>query len=501
MTGARPRLICLSLSITRVRAMQGTGTLPLVADLDGALMRTALLGEAATYFATRRLLGGFSLATWSLRSRGTLAARLGNECELDAACLPYRQSVVDWLHLQKEQGRRLVLATAFPGAIVDGVWSHLGLFDEVLKPRAGIGATAESKRGMLVGRYGEQGFDYVGGSRADLPVYGAAARVYLVGAAASVEAKVRSSGKLAEVVERRSGPPLQAVGRALRPHQWVKNLLVLVPLLFAHRYTDRASVAHALLALVVFCLLASSAYVLNDLLDLQHDRRAPYKRDRPLASGSVGLLTGWMIWPLLLILAFVIGGFLLPGRFLAAMGAYLVLTFAYSFRLKQIAVVDVLALASLYTLRIVAGAEAIDVHASFWLLAFSVFLFLSLAFVKRFSGLKAARESGNGAMVAGRDYVEADLDIVSSLGVAAGYIAVLVLALYINDSHTAELYRSPLIIWLTCPILLYWITRVWLLAHRGVITEDPIVFALRDRASWVVAVLLVLLFILARVVP
>jgi 4-hydroxybenzoate polyprenyltransferase len=203
-----------------------------------------------------------------------------------------------------------------------------------------------------------------------------------------------------------------------------------------------------------------------------------------------------------LIAAFVLAAFFLPGLFVAALASYLVLTLAYSLRLKQTAIIDVLALAALYTLRIVAGAEAMRVQASFWLLAFSVFFFLSLAFVKRYSWLKAARESRSaGVEVAGRGYVDGDLEIVSSLGAAAGYIAVLLLALYINDSRTAQLYRSPQIMWMACPVLLFWITRVWLLAHRGEVDEDPIVFALRDRASWIVAALLLVLFVLARLVP
>jgi 4-hydroxybenzoate polyprenyltransferase len=481
--------------------MQEIASPPLVVDLDGALLRTDLLQEVATSFATRHPLRSLRLAGWSLRGKTSLTARLGGECELDAACLPYRESLVAWLGRQREQGRRLVLATAFHRSLAERVQAQLGLFDEIMAAGSDTGVSPASRRDLLVERFGERGFDYVGREAADAPVFSVAAQGFQVGSSSGL-AKVRSADGALEVLDGGPDASLRGAIRMMRPHQWIKNALVLLPLIFAHRYTDLASVAHVLLALVAFCLLASAAYILNDLIDLAHDRQDSTKRARPLASGEVGLLTGWVLWPLLLIAAFVLAAFFLPGLFVAALASYLVLTLAYSLRLKQTAIIDVLALAALYTLRIVAGAEAMRVQASFWLLAFSVFFFLSLAFVKRYSWLKAARESRSaGVEVAGRGYVDGDLEIVSSLGAAAGYIAVLLLALYINDSRTAQLYRSPQIMWMACPVLLFWITRVWLLAHRGEVDEDPIVFALRDRASWIVAALLLVLFVLARLVP
>jgi 4-hydroxybenzoate polyprenyltransferase len=476
-------------------------TVPLVVDLDGTLLRTDLLIETASQFMIRHPLRAYQLGTWWMGGRCALKARLAENCEIDAAGLPYRETVVRWLRDQTQIGRRLVLATASHRLLADAVQSHLGLFDEVLATDGDVNLKSQRKRDMLVARYGERGFDYLGNAAADLPIWQVARRAYVVNASTVVERKARSFGNLGEVIEGRSSSVLAPLFRAMRPHQWIKNLLVLVPLLFAHRYADLSSVVHAVLALVVFCLLASSAYVLNDLVDVAHDRRDPKKKDRPFASGDLSLIVGWVAWPALLVVAFILGGLFLPGLLLAAMGAYFVLTLVYSLRLKQVVIIDVLTLATLYTLRIVAGAAAIRVQLSFWLLAFSVFFFLSLAFIKRFAGLKATRDAGDHGGLLGRGYVQGDLEIVSSLGVAAGYIAVLVLALYVNDSRTAELYRTPRIIWLACPVLLYWITRVWVIAHRGAMSDDPIVFAIRDRASWAVAAILLALFVLARVMP
>ena len=253
-------------------------------------------------------------------------------------------------------------------------------------------------------------------------------------------------------------------------------------------------------AFICFSLTASAAYLFNDLADVADDRRHPQKRRRPIAAGNLSLSQGWLVWPTLLILAFTIAHYFLPATFLASLAVYFVLTIAYSIYLKHIAVVDVLTLASLYTLRVVAGAQAISAQLSFWLLAFSIFIFLSLAFMKRFSELKAACSTGSQEWIRGRGYIREDLELVSAFGTGAGYMAALVMALYIQDSHTVELYRTPEFIWLACPLLLFWICRAWFVAYRGQMHEDPILFTLHDRVSWLVCVCLIVVFGLARVV-
>jgi 4-hydroxybenzoate polyprenyltransferase/phosphoserine phosphatase len=472
----------------------------LVVDLDGTLIKTDLLHETANQFVTRRPFQGFRLALWLTSGKCVLKTRLAEASGIDAESLPYNEPVVDWLRGQKRQGRRLVLATASHRRLAEAVARHLGFFDEVLATDGETNLKSRRKRDLLVQRYGERGFDYVGNDAADLPVWQSAERAYLVSSSPRLISTVRSQGNLVQIFDDGRAPRLKSVVGALRPHQWLKNLLILVPLFAAHRYGDQKSLIDGLLAFVLFSITASSVYLFNDLVDVADDRHHPRKRRRPFAAGDLALPQGWLAWPALLVAALALAAALLPPAFLASLGAYFVLTLAYSLRLKQIAVVDVLTLAGLYTLRIVAGAAAVSVPLSFWLLTFSIFIFLSLALMKRFSELKSTRNTGGQKGIRGRGYVHDDLEIVSSLGTGAGYIAVLVLALYIQDSHTTELYPTPKFIWMACPLLLFWISRAWLIAHRGQMHDDPVVFALKDRVSWMVGVWLIAVFGLARAV-
>ena len=472
--------------------------LPIVVDLDGTLIRSDLLIETASRFITSRPLQAHRLLGWLGQGRAPLKAELARAAGIDAAGLPYNQALLDWLAAQKAAGRRLVLATASHHSLAEQVASHLGLFDEVMGSDAQTNLKAARKRDRLVQRFGERGFDYVGNDWADLPVWQSAAQAHMVGGSARLRQAVQALGKLGQQFEDGRPGMASATAKAMRPHQWLKNLLILVPLFAAHRYGDMASLLAAALAFVVFSLTASSVYLLNDIVDVGDDRHHKRKRKRPFAAGHLGLLQGWIIWPGLLVLAFGMSALTLPRAFTGVLACYLVLTVAYSLRLKQSALVDVMLLAVLYTIRIVAGAAAIGVPLAFWLLTFSMFLFLSLAFIKRFSELKSAHGSGQQGTLRGRGYYPEDFAMVASLGAAAGQIAVLVLALYIQDSHTAELYRQPKLIWLACPLLLYWISRAWLIAHRGWMHDDPIVFALKDRISWIVGAGFVAVFALAR---
>jgi 4-hydroxybenzoate polyprenyltransferase len=279
-----------------------------------------------------------------------------------------------------------------------------------------------------------------------------------------------------------------AVFHAVRPHQWVKNLLVFVPILLDHRLFEQDVVSRGLIAFVAFCLAASGGYVLNDLVDLEADRHHPAKRDRPFASSTLPVAVGIALAPLLLVSSIGIGATLLPREFLVLLLLYIVMTTAYSSYLKRIAVLDVLLLAGLYTLRVLAGVAASGVRFSTWLLAFAMFLFLSLAFLKRHAELLAlAPDQPVG--VRRRGYLTGDVQWLGTMGSASGYLAVLVLALYLNSDEVVKLYRKPTVLFLVCPLLLFWTGRMWLMAHRGQIHEDPIVASARDPASYIVAAL------------
>jgi 4-hydroxybenzoate polyprenyltransferase len=284
---------------------------------------------------------------------------------------------------------------------------------------------------------------------------------------------------------------------ALRLHQWLKNLLILVPLLVSHRLDTPGFLPRGIIAFLLFGLCASSAYLLNDLLDVASDRRHRTKSRRPLAAGLMSRRAAAIAVPILLLCSFAGAFAMLPWRFTGAMAAYFSITVMYSVWLKRLMIVDVVTLAMLYTLRIIAGTLLFQLVMTFWMLAFSMFIFLSLALVKRYGELLGAHKEGNSDRPGGRGYYPGDLSMIAALGAASGYLSVMVLALYIQDPNTAALYREPRIIWLACPILLYWISRVWVLTHRGDMNDDPVVFAIRDRASLLVGALFGLVFWLA----
>ena len=473
---------------------------PLVVDLDGTLIKTDLLYESASNFIGEYPLRFFQMLGWLKKGKSYLKARCVEAGIVDVTLLPYNSNLVSWLHQQKALGRVIVLATASHRILADAVAEHLGFFDEVMATEGEINLKSKTKRDVLVGRFGERGFDYIGNDHADFPVWSSADTSYLVSSSSTFTNKVDSMSNLGEVFPDERPPLMQSLFKALRPHQWIKNLLIVVPLLAAHRLGNLSGDIDTLIAFIVFCLTASSVYVLNDLLDVADDRSHHYKRKRPFAAGHLSLLLGWFFWPSLLIVALFIACLALPGTFIMVLITYFVLTLAYSLWLKQSTILDVLTLACLYTLRLFAGAAAAGVFLSFWLLTFSMFFFLSLAFIKRFSEIQAARQADLDGQIRGRGYVHQDLEVVSSMGIGAGYLSILVLALYIQDFHTAVLYHSPMIIWLACPILLYWISRAWLLAHRGEMHDDPTVFAIKDPTSWVVSACFLSVFLLAKVV-
>lgn len=474
---------------------RGTASeVPLVVDLDGTLIRTDLLVEGALALVRRRPLAIFAMAGWLLRGgKARLKAEVAARATVDPTTLPYQAGLLADLRARRDAGQRLVLATAADRAAAEPVARHLGLFDEILASDGATNLDGEAKRRRLVERFGEKGFDYAGNDGVDLAVWRSARAAVLVNPTPAAA----GAGRIVEVAARFEDRPDGPSGhlRALRPQQWLKNLLVFVPLVISHSFADPGDVLAATLAFVAFCLAASAVYVLNDLLDLPDDRRHPRKRLRAFASGEVPALHGILMVPALLAAAVALALAVSPA-FLAALALYLAATTLYSFALKRIVLVDVFTLAGLYTLRVIAGSAAIGLWPTFWILAFSMFIFLSLALLKRYTELLGVRELG--AMAApGRGYVTGDLGLLSALGAAAGFLAVLVLALYINSPAVLPLYARPEVLWLLCPLLLYWVSRAWLVAHRGDMHDDPVVFAVRDRVSRAVAAAMALVILLA----
>ena len=467
--------------------------LPLIVDLDGTLLNTDMLHESALVMMRDHPSDVWRLPGWLARGKAALKRGISERFRFDPALLPYNEPFVAWLRGERQAGRTLALCTASDAAIARPIAAHLGLFDDVIASDGVRNLSGEAKASALEARYGSKGYDYAGNSRKDLPVWGSARRAVVVNGSASLAA---AAGERCDVERTFPAPGMSLTiwRRLLRSHQWMKNLLLFVPLLAAQQLTDAASWRSVVLAFVAFSLCASSVYIANDLLDLESDRRHPRKRQRPFASGRVPIVTGVMLAPLLVLASFAIAT-LVDGAFLPWLVAYFVVTCAYSWSLKRMVVVDCLTLAMLYTLRVVAGAAAAVMPLSFWLLAFSVFLFLSLAFVKRYAELEIQVLDAK-VKVHGRGYYTTDAPLVQALGVASGYAAVLVLALYLNSDTVVRLYRFPEAVWGTVPLMVFWISWMWMQAHRGNMNDDPLVFAVRDRASLVTGALFVLVLVI-----
>ncbi|WP_428383341.1 UbiA family prenyltransferase [Nevskia ramosa] len=453
--------------------------LPLCVDLDGTLTPVDTLHEALLDLAKRSPGALLQLPGWMNLGKAAFKREVAARSELDVATLPWRQDLLDWLREQRDGGCRLVLATAAHHSIADAVAAHLGIFDEVIATGDGDNLHGDGKRRALVARFGERGYDYVGNEAADLAVWGSARNAIVVGNA-RLAARAFAIAEAGPVFAPEVSSPKTWI-KAMRLYQWVKNLLVFVPAVLAHRIGEPAVLFDSLLAFLAFGLAASSVYLVNDLLDLAADRQHRRKCLRPFASGRLSAKRGVIAASLLLLFAVAIALWTGP-VFAGVLALYFGFTLAYSLWLKRATTIDVMTLAGLYTLRIIAGGAATEVSVTFWLLAFSMFLFLSLAMAKRYTELFEVAKAG-AASAAGRGYQASDLPALLSLGISAGYAAVVIMALYVNSVESLARYGDSHALWLTCPLMLYWISRVWMLSARGRMTDDPIVFALTDRIS------------------
>lgn len=456
-------------------------SIPLCVDMDGTLLATDTLYEGYLLLLKQNPLFALLLPIYLLFGKARLKAEIAKRVELDVAYLPLNKSFVEHLHELKASGRRLVLATAANRRFAEAVALHLGLFDEIVASDDERNLSGPAKAEALVRLYGEKGFDYAGNSKSDLSVWRHARRAVVVGPGSGSSLKAVEG--VSEVVGQFPSPAggvLEFIG-ASRPHQWSKNLLLFLPIIAAHRIEAGGVWMQAAVGFVAFSTLASSLYILNDLVDLSADRRHPEKRTRPFASARLPISFGLAVFPFMAGGAFLIG-YGLSINFLGALVTYSAASILYSFAIKNIVILDIILLALLYVLRLFAGGVATDTVISFWLLAFSMFLFFSLATIKRYAELLSLRGEGR-VSVSGRGYRAGDVEIVGMLGVSSGLISVLVLALYINSEAIVRIYSHPQLIWLLCPLMLYWVGHMWLTTQRGEMHHDPVVFTLLDRKS------------------
>jgi 4-hydroxybenzoate polyprenyltransferase/phosphoserine phosphatase len=469
-------------------------TVPLCVDLDGTVIKTDLLWESMVQLLRRNPFYLFAVLAWWTRGRAFLKAQIARRARVEMSSLPCHEPFLEFLRTQRQRGRRVILVTASDAELAKAFGKRLALFDEIMASNGKENLRGSTKAARLVERFGKAGFDYAGNSSVDIPVWREARHSLVVNASASVEARARQLGNV-DLVFPSPRPGWRGWLALIRPHQWVKNLILFVPLVTSHKIGHWDLLANATFAFCAFCFGASAIYVLNDLLDVESDRHHATKSQRPFASGALPLQAGLALFPVLAVVGLLLS-LLLPAGFVAVLLGYLVAATFYSSHFKQAPLLDVFVLAGLYTLRLVAGHEATGVAYSVWLLAFSMFIFLSLALVKRFIELNTAREQGR-LNIKGRGYQPDDLALVSSLGATSGYISALVLALYVNSADVRELYHHPALLLLICPLMLFWISRVWLVAHRGQMHEDPIAFALCDRVSYLVGFLILVVVYLA----
>jgi len=427
-----------------------------------------------------------------MRGRARLKFEVAQRAPLDPSRLPYNSELLRFLQDERRAGRRIFLTTGADGGLAQRVASHLNIFEGVLASDKAINLTRNKKLARLKGQLGE--FDYIGNSRADLPMLSQARVPMLANPTAGLRIAVRSRSVPVACSFNDRRPPFRTAIKAIRVHQWAKNALLFVPLLMSHKLT-RSSVGAAIAAFFCFSFMASVTYLINDMLDIENDRRHPSKRLRPFASGDLPVGRG---------IALVIGLAaasialmpMLPRSFDLWLGAYILSAASYSFFLKPFAILDVILLSSLYTLRLLAGGAATGTEISPWLAGFSTFLFLSLAMVKRFNELENLRAQG-AIRAYGRGYLTSDLEQIRSFGTSAATAAVVVFMLYIARPDVTPLYRHPMRLWLIVPLLIYWIYRVWLIASRGELDDDPVVFAMRDKVSLAVGALVVVVALLA----
>ncbi len=465
---------------------------PLCVDLDGTLIRTDTLLEMLIPAVLDDPAIILRLPLWLAEGRAVFKRRLASRVTLDPAFLPYNEVLRTFLDEQKAAGRRLILVTAADSQVAGAIAKHLGIFDEVIASDGACNLKGAAKALALTERFGEQGFEYAGDAAADFEVWDHAHKVFVVDASPALTRTAARRYANVEIITPRASW-LGPLARALRPHQWVKNFLVFVPLLAVGAVGDMAALTSTALAFLAFCLTASAIYLSNDLMDLASDRAHHRKRRRPFASGDLPLQFGLLLAPILLLAGLMVASF---AGVVWLVAAYAAASTLYSIKLKELPLIDVFVLAGLYTGRIVAGGVASGHLVSLWLLAFSCFIFLSLAFIKRVAELQAM--NGEDGRLGRRGYYRSDVVMLPIMGVAASFMSAIILALYVQDiSRTAE-YRQPLFLWATVPLLLFWQCRLWLSTTRGYMHDDPIVYAAKDRISWIVGACLAGAVCLAR---
>lgn len=465
----------------------------LFVDLDNTLTRSDLFLEPLLRLIKNKPMICFLFPFWLIHGRAYFKQQLSERIQIDVADIPFDEKVKKYLSQQRKIKRKVVLATASNQVFANQVADHLGLFDDVIASTPVLNTKGKNKLIAMKQYAGDQSFDYLGDSHADIHIWQQINRAIVVSPQIGVLQRLKKRNIPTELIH--PAPTAGIYLKAMRPWQWSKNTLIFVPLILAKQLFVPASLTACIIAFISFCLVASAGYLVNDLLDLESDRKHPRKRNRPIAAGELAL---WNVVFLAatLMLTGLFSAWLLSSNLALLLLAYFVLVITYSLELKKIALIDVIAIAGFYATRIIASSLAMGIAMSFWLLAFSIFMFFSLALLKRCTEILTASPDVN-TLIPGRGYYRDDEPMLSIMGISSGYLSVVVIALYINSTEVVTLYQSPQSLWLVCPLMLYWISHMWLKVRRNEMDDDPLVFALKDKSSLMTGFLLAVVMLMA----
>jgi len=464
--------------------------IPLCVDLDDSFLKTDTLLESILITLKLKPFFLFLLPFWLIKGRAYLKSKISEIAMPNFNTLPINKEVENYIIQQKELNRKIILTTATNENIAKNIVSQTNLFDDFYASSDRHNLRALNKANFLTKQFGEYNFDYIGNSYDDLKVWKYSKNAIIINPSNKLLNKARKINNNITVINSEKATFYDFI-KQIRVHQWLKNILIFFPFLLAHQ-VNLQNFINSIFAFISFSFLASFVYITNDLFDLEADRQHPTKKNRPIASGRISISKAILSSFILLISGLIISLLLINKYFLAILLAYLIITTMYTFSLKRIAIIDIITLSILYTLRLIAGGISTDVEVSQWLLGFSLFFFLSLATMKRYTELLVIKDL-NKVNTSGRGYNIKDIPLIRTIGLASGYLSVLIFSLYLNSQKVISLYNHPKILWLITFSLLYWISRMWLISHRGEMNEDPIVYTAKDKVSYIIGLIIIIL--------
>lgn len=468
--------------------------IPLCVDLDGTFLLTDSLLESILGAIKLKPIVLLLIPFWLLKGRANLKSQITKFFIPNVETLPINDEVLKFITEQKLKNRKIILTTATNIKVAENIVNNYAVFDEFFASSNENNLRASNKANFLIEKFGEKQFDYIGNSFDDLKVWQFSNNAILVNPSKNLVKKVQRINQNIVSISLNKTTFYDYI-QQIRIHQWLKNILIFLPFLLAHKI-NLQNLINSTLAFIAFSFIASFVYIINDLFDLESDRRHPTKKYRPLACGKISISKAFFISLILFIAGSVISIKFLNIYFISTLAIYLFITTIYTFYVKRIVILDIITLSLLYTIRLIAGGVSTYIEVSEWLLGFSLFFFLSLATMKRYTELLIINEQ-NKTKTSGRGYSIKDISLIRTIGLSTGYLSVLIFSLYLNSFKVISLYKNPKILWLITLSLLYWISRLWLISHRGEMNDDPIIFIAKDKISYFIGIIIIILMIWA----